>query len=77
MENLSNLNEFNTLKCKLFEIHVGINCLMWQNVISERFPTSLNQETQEASNLCHGLCKSTKNRFHIDWQVCDTAYMRI
>ena len=30
---------------------------MGQNVISERFPTSLNQETREALNMCHGLCK--------------------
>ena len=46
MENLSNQDEFNALKCKLFEI--GVNCFMLPNVLSERFPTSLNQETLEA-----------------------------
>ena len=75
MENLSNLDELNVLKCKFFEI--GVNCFMWPNVMNERFPTSLNQETLEASNLYHGLCKSSRNNSHIDLQVCDTAYLRI
>ena len=46
---------------------------MPQNVISEISPTSLNQETREASNVCRGLCKSSRNLSHFDWQVCDTA----
>ena len=54
MGNLSNQDELNALKCKLFEI--GVSCFMWQNVMNERFPTSLNQETLAASNLYHGLC---------------------
>ena len=54
MENLSNLDEHNALKFIFFEI--GVNCFMWPNVINERFPTSLNQETLEASNLYYGLC---------------------
>ena len=44
--------------------------------MNERFPTSLNQERQEASNLYHGLCLSSRNHSHIDWQVYDTAYLR-
>ena len=47
------LNEFNTLKVLTF--WDGVICFMWQIVISERLPTSLNLETQEVSNLCHGL----------------------
>ena len=54
MENLSNKDELNALKCKLFEI--GVNCFMRPNVMIEIFATSLNQETLEASNLYHGLC---------------------
>ena len=54
MENLSNYDELNAFKCKLFEI--GANCFMWLNVMNEIFPTSLNQETLEASHLYHGLC---------------------
>ena len=53
MGNLSNLDELNALKCKLFEI--GVNCFMWPNVMNERFHNSLNQETLEVSNLYHGL----------------------
>ena len=45
--------------------------------MSERFPTSLNQETREASNLYYGFCQSSMNHSHIDWQVCGTAYLRI
>ena len=45
--------------------------------MNERFHTSLNQETLEASNLYHGLCKSSRNHSHIDWQVCDAAYLSI
>ena len=45
--------------------------------MNERFPTSLNQETLEASNLYHGLCKPSSNLSHIDWQACDTVYLRI
>ena len=44
-----------------------------QNVISEISPTSLNQETREASNMCHGLCKSSRNRSHFDRLICDTT----
>ena len=33
--------------------------------MNERFPTSLNQETLEASNLYYGLCKSSSNLSHI------------
>ena len=39
-------------KCILFEI--GVSYIIRQNVISERFPSSLNQETREVSNVCHG-----------------------
>ena len=45
--------------------------------MNERFPTSLNQETLEASNLYHGLRYLSRNHSHIDWKVCDTAYLRI
>ena len=45
--------------------------------MNERFPASLNQETLEASNLYHGLRKSSTNYSHIDWQACDTAYLGI
>ena len=45
--------------------------------MNERFPTILNQETLEALNLYYGLRKSSVNHSHIDWQVCDTAYLRI
>ena len=41
--------------------------------LSESFPTSLNQVTQEASKLCHRLCWSPRNHSHINWQVCDVA----
>ena len=44
----------NAYKCKRYEI--GVNCFMRPNVMSERSPTSLNQETRDASNLYHGLC---------------------
>ena len=50
---------------------------MLANVMNEKFPTSLNQETLEASNLCDGLCKSSRYHSHIDWQIYDTAYFRI
>ena len=50
---------------------------MLPNVMNERVPTSLNQETLEVSNLYHGLSQSFKNHSHGDWQVCDTAYLRI
>ena len=43
------------------------------NFISERSSISLNQETPEASNVCHELCKPSKNDFHFDWQLCDTT----
>ena len=45
--------------------------------MNERFPTSLNQETLEESNLYHGLCYSSRNQSHVDVQVCNTAYLRI
>ena len=45
--------------------------------MDERFPTSLNQETLEASNLYHGLLYSSRNHSHIDGQVYDTAYLGI
>ena len=45
--------------------------------MNERFPTSLNQETLEASNLYHGLRLSSRNHSHMDLQVCDTAYFGI
>ena len=45
--------------------------------MNERFPTSLNQETPEASNLYHGLRLASRNHSHIDWQVSDTAYFHI
>ena len=41
--------------------------------MSEIFPTSLNLETREASNLCHGLCQASRNHSRIDWQVYDIA----
>ena len=40
MENLSNLDKLNAIKCKLFEI--GVNCFMLPIVMNEIFPTSLN-----------------------------------
>ena len=43
----------------------------------EQFSTSLNQEAPEASNLYHGLSWSSRNHSHIDWHVCDAAYLRI
>ena len=45
------------------------------NFISERSSISLNQETPEASNVCHELCKSSRNDFHFDWQACDTTVL--
>ena len=54
MENLTNYGELNAFKSKLFEIEG--NCFMWSNVMNERFPTSLNQETLETSNLNNRLC---------------------
>ena len=45
--------------------------------MNERFHISLNQETLEASNLYHGLRQPSRNHSHVDWQVCDTAYLRI
>ena len=49
---------------------------MSQNIIYEKIPTSLYQETREISNLCHILLRlSLRNHPHINWQVCDTAYL--
>ena len=53
--------------CKLFG--KGVNCFMGQNVISEGDPISFLQEIREVSNLCPGLCSSSRNHSHIDWQV--------
>ena len=60
--------------CKYFE--VGVNLFMSQNIIYEKIPTSLNQETREVSNVCHYLLLlSSRNHPHINWQVCDTVYL--
>ena len=73
MKNLSTSNNLKHLKCKFFEI--GVNSFILQIFFSERSPISLNQETTEASNVCHKLCKESRNGFHFDWQVCDTAVL--
>ena len=60
--------------CKYFE--VGVNLFVSQNIIYEKIPTSLNQETLEVSNVCHILLRLTsRNHPHINWHVCDTAYL--
>ena len=61
----NNLFENYIPKCyKVKRILISFNCF------SEY---TLNQETREASNVCHELCKSSRNCFHFDWQVCYTA----
>ena len=67
------LIDFKYLKCKFFEI--GVNSFIWQNFINERPPIYLNLETPEASNVCHELCKSSRNGFQFDWQVCQTTVL--
>ena len=61
--------------CKYFE--VGVNPFMSQNRIYKQIPTSLNQETRGASNVCPNILLRLSSRKypHINCRVCDTAYL--
>ena len=52
------------------------SALLFDKILSVKDPLLFfNQETPELLNVCHELCKSSRNGFHFDWQVCDTTVL--